>query len=136
VARDAETARRQEAPMLHDLKLTATTDAGGNATVNADRGSHGWLYAVQVVVGTLAATADLTLSTQAHDGAKTLLTLTNVTADALYYPRDLVHDAAGAALTGTSGGDRALPLCAGVPRLVVAQGGAAKTGSVILFWLD
>ena len=122
--------------MLHEMRLNATTSVAGAATVNGERPVAGRLYAIQVVIGTLAATADLTISTQGHAAAKTLLTLTDVGADGLYYPRDLVHSEAGAALTGTSGGDRALSLCVGIPRLVVAQGGDTKTGAVVLFWYD
>lgn len=122
--------------MLHEMRLNATTNGTGDATVNGERPVAGRLYAVQAVKGTLADTADLTISTQGHAASKTLLTLTDLTADALKYPRDLVHDAAGTALTGTSGGDRELPLCVGIPRVVVAQGGDTKTGAVILFWYD
>jgi len=123
--------------MLHDLKLTAVCDGSGDATVNAPTGINGKLYAIQALLGTLSSgNADLTISVQGHDAARTLLTITNIAANGLYYPRDLVHDAAGNALTGSSGGDRALPLCIGIPRLVVAQGGAAGSGSVILFWED
>lgn len=122
--------------MLHEMRLNATTNGSGDATVNGEQAVVGRLYAIQVVIGTLAATADLTISTQGHTAAKTLSTLTDVGADGLYYPRDLVHSEAGAALTGTSGGDRALSLCVGIPRLVVAQGGDTKTGAVVLFWYD
>lgn len=122
--------------MLHEMRLNATTNGDGAATVNGERPVAGRLYAVQAVKGTLADTADLTISTQGHAASKTLLTLTDVTADGLYYPRDLVHSEAGVALTGTAGGDRELPLCVGIPRLVVAQGGATKTGAVVLFWYD
>lgn len=122
---------------MHDLKLTATTDGAGAATVNGPTGINGKLYAIQVLIGTLTSgAADLTISVQGHDASKTLLTLTNISANGLYYPRDLVHDASGNALTGSSGGDRALPLCVGVPRVVVADGGAGTTGSVIFFWED
>lgn len=122
---------------MHDLKLTANTDGTGAATVDGPLAICGKLYAIQVLIGTLASgAADLTISVQGHDASKTLLTLTNISANGLYYPRDLVHDATGNALTGTGGGDRALPLCVGVPRVVVADGGASHTGSVIFFWED
>lgn len=122
--------------MLHEMRLNATTNGSGDATVNGEQAVVGRLYAIQVVIGTLAATSDLTISTQGHAASKTLLTLTDVGANGLYYPRDLVHSETGAALTGTSGGDRALPLLIGIPRLVVAQGGDTKAGGVLLFWYD
>jgi hypothetical protein len=37
-------------------------------------------------------------------------------------------------LTGTSGGDRAMPIMQGKPQLVVAQGGAAGAGRMILYF--
>jgi hypothetical protein len=59
------------------------------------------------------------------------------TADTLYYPRDLVHAVAdGAALTGTSGGDRCAPLVNGSLRFVVASGGNGGVGSVVIYYED
>jgi hypothetical protein len=57
------------------------------------------------------------------------------TANLWFYPRDLVHAVAdGAALTGTSGGDRDLPILAGVIKVVIASGGDTKTGKVIVYF--
>jgi len=122
--------------MLKEIRLYGTTTAGGALTVNASKAVLGKLFAVQWVVGTLAAGVDAVISTQNHEASKTLLTITNGDADALYYPRDLVHDAAGAALTGTQGGDRELSLMVGTPRLVISAGGNAKSGGCILLYLE
>lgn len=116
------------------MKLYGTTDASGDLTVNGSRAILGRLIAVQAVKGTLDNGADLTISTQGADGSKTLLTITNLAAAALYYPRDLVHTEAGAAMTGTAGGDRTMPLLDGTPRLVIAQGGNAAVGGVVLYF--
>ena len=122
---------------LKEIRLYGTTsNPGATLTVDAPVAVFGRLYAVQLIIGTLAATTDVIISTQGHESSKTLLTLTDQSADALYYPRDLVHSEAGAALTGTSGGDRTLPLMAGVPRMAIAQGGAAGVGGIILFYLE
>lgn len=120
---------------MKELTLTITTAAGGTATVNHDAPILGQLYAVQYTAGGLANTADLVISTQNGYGSKTLLTI-SPTASTLYYPRDLVHDASGAALVGTSGGDRCLPLLDGIPRVTIAQGGTSVTGQVTLYYYD
>ncbi len=121
---------------LKELRLNATTDASGDATTNSTVPVIGRLYAVRWIDGDFSDGVDAVISTQNHDAAATLLTLTDANSDATYYPRDLVHNAAGGALTGTSGGDRALPLFVGLPRLVVSSGGATKTGGCILFYFD
>lgn len=119
------------------LELEATTNGSGDATVNAAKQITGQLYAIEWVLGTFAAGVDATLTEQSRPSgvARTLLTLTDANANAIYYPRYIVHSEAGAALTGTSGGDRAMALLMGIPRLVIAQGGATKTGKIILWYL-
>ena len=116
--------------------LQITTNGAQAATVN------GWavlgkLYAIEYRPGTLDTGAVLTITSEA-DTSKPLLTLTGVGTSALwYYPRDLVHAVAnGAALTGTAGGDRAMPLIHGTPRVVVASGGITMSGSVTLYYYE
>lgn len=124
---------------LHYLELTGTTESDGSLTINAPGLIIGQLEAVEWIVGTFATGVDATLSEQSRYGgvARTLLTLTNADANAVYYPRYVVHSEAGAALTGTSGGDRTKAFLFGIPRLVVAEGGSGKTGSMILYyWSD
>jgi hypothetical protein len=121
---------------LKEIRINATTDGDGDASVDGSRSVFGRLYAVQWIDGDFTDGVDAVISTQNHDAAKTLLTLTNANNDALYYPRDLFHDAAGAALTGTQGGDRSFPSMVGLPRLVVSSGGATKTGGCILFYFE
>ena len=122
---------------MKEVVLSITTDAGGDATVDAEGNVLGKLYAVEYQWGTLAATADLTLTCEGVV-SKPILTITDAAqANAWYYPRDLVYAVANAAaLTGTSGGDRAMPLLRGRPRVVVAQGGNAATGKLILYYED
>lgn len=118
--------------MLRDVKLTGTTDASGNLTVNADTQIAGLLFGIEWVVGTFAAGVDAVISMQSTPSgvAKTVLTLTNANANAFYNPREAEHDNTGAAITGAY----CYPLVIGKPRLVVAQGGNTMTGTCILYY--
>jgi hypothetical protein len=70
--------------------------------------------------------------------ANTLLVKANAgTSDAWFYPRELEHAVAdGAALTGTSGGDRTSPIVHGIVNAAIAQAGATtiRTGTVVIYW--
>ncbi len=120
---------------MKEMILSIATAADGSATVNGEYAVLGKLFAVEYQWGTLAATADLTLTCEGA-ASKPLLTITDAAqTNAWYYPRDLVHAVAnGAALTGTAGGDRAMPILAGKPKVVVAQGGATAIGKLILYY--
>jgi len=118
-----------------EILLEGTCSTGGDLTVNATTAVFGFLYAVRWIDGDFTDGVDAVISTQNHAAAETVLTLTDANNDATYYPRALVHSEAGAALTGTAGGDRTLPFMVGVPRLVVSSGGDTKTGGCILFYL-
>jgi len=115
-----------------------TTNASGDVTVNGEVGLSGArIYAVDFVLGTLTSGAvDVTLSDVGGPGGvtKTLLTITNAAANAVYYPRTLVHSEAAAALTGTAGGDRTQYVVTGALRVVVAQGGNVLTGSLHVWY--
>ena len=122
---------------MRKASIKFTTAADGSVTSNHVSNVLGKLYAILYKPGSVETGATLTVTCQGVFN-KPLLTKSNAgTADTLYYPRDLVHAVAdGAALTGTSGGDRGLPLLNGVPRLVIASGGNAKSGEVILYYED
>ena len=117
---------------LKEVRLYGTTSAGGALTVNGTHPVFGRLYAVRWIDGAFDDGVDAVISTQTHDAAATLLTLTDANNDAWYYPRDLVHDATGGALTGTSGGDREMYLLIGTPRVTVDEGGNATSGAITL----
>ena len=121
---------------LKEAILVGTTSTAGAATINDTRATLGKLYAVEWIDGTLSDGVDAVLTCQntASGVAQTLLTLTDANDDDWYYPRDVVHDLAGGALTGTSGGDREPPVINGVLRLVIADGGSAKTGGCIVYY--
>lgn len=119
-----------------------TTAADGSATVGqstttAKPAIIGELFAIKYMPGTIDTGATITVTCVAGDGsAKPLLTkATAGTANLWFYPRDLVHAVAdGAALTGTSGGDRTEPLLDGQIKIVVASGGNGGVGSVTVYY--
>lgn len=120
------------------LKLT-TGAADGAATATATETVIGKLYAILYVPGTIDTGATLTVTcTDFNAAAKPLLTKASAgTSNTWYYPRDLVHAVAdGSALTGTSGGDRALPVLNGIPKAVIASGDNSKTGYCVLYYED
>ena len=124
--------------MLKWVKLYGTTATGGALTVTAETAVRGLLHAVEWIDGAFVDGVDAVLSVVRDDNAPdyTLLTLTNADADAVYYPRVIIHSETGAALTGTSGGDRAMPVINGRLKLVVADGGDAKAGGCIVYYKD
>lgn len=121
-----------------DINLTGTTNGSGAKTITATQSVLGYLYKVIWVDGDLTDGVDAVLSsTETPEGVDvTLLTLTDANNDATYYPRDVVHNNAGGALTGTSGGDRTMPLVAGILELVIASGGDTKTGGAHVYILE
>ena len=121
--------------MIEERILKITTIADGSATVTDTKAVFGRLVKVQWVDGTLADGVDAVLSaTHTASGVdEVLLTLTDANVDAVYRPRALVHSEAGAALTGTSGGDREAPLFSGTLQVVVANGGNVASGAIICY---
>lgn len=113
------------------LKISATTSTGGDGTATGTP-LLGKLYGVYWGIGTCATGVDITVSVVQADTAVNLLVVANADASKLYYPRTLEHlDTDGSNLaTHTE------PIIAGTPKLTIAQGGATKTGSVILFYED
>jgi hypothetical protein len=120
---------------LLPVRLIGTTAADQTATILSEASYNGKLFAVAWVDGDFTDGVDSVLSVVNTDSGVdyTLLTLTNADNDAMYYPRVVVHSEAGAALTGTSGGDRAMPVVVGQLKLAVTSGGASKTGGCIAY---
>lgn len=115
--------------------LKYTTAADGSATAIDTRGVLGVVTGVLYIPGSTDTGATITLTCEGPFTKPILTKASAGTANSLYYPRDLVHAVAdGAALTGTAGGDRTAPLVDGRLKLVVASGGNAKSGSVIVYW--
>jgi len=105
---------------------TAGAATAGQSTTTPQPSILGKLYAIKYVPGSsgIDTGATVTVTCVGNGDAKPLLTkATAGTSTTWFYPRDLVHGVAdGAALTGTSGGDRALPLLDGVIKVVIASG--------------
>mgnify|MGYP001582439925 FL=1 len=119
--------------MLKDVTFNFTTDALGDATVNpVDWYGPARLLSIMYDYGNAATGADLTFSYDLYNVVETVLTITNAgVADAVWYPRRVVQGNTGANLTGAAGGDTEPYIILGRPKLVVAQGGNAKTGAII-----
>ena len=114
--------------------LSITTAADGSAAVSG-QAVLGKLYAIEYRPGTIATGATITATCEG-DSSKALLTKANAgTSNVVFYPRDLVHAVAdGAALTGTAGGDRCLPILNGTLKITVASGGNGGVGSVVFYY--
>lgn len=123
--------------MFEAVKLTATTDSSGDATVTTDRVFNGELCAVQWIDGDLADGVDATFTVTSTDAGVdyTILTLTNANSDAMYFPRAQVQDLAGAGITydGTNETHGVKAPIVGKVKLVIASGGDTKTGGAVLF---
>jgi len=122
---------------MKNRTLSITCNGSGAATVNDDTAIFGELYAIEYRPGTIATGATITVTCEGG-GSKPLLTKASAgTSNSWYYPRDLVHAVAdGAALTGTSGGDRCEPILSGRVRVVVASGGSGGVGVVEIYYED
>ena len=124
--------------MRHEEITGTTVEATGAFTSNGKRNILGKLYAILYKPGTLDAGATITVTSEGIF-SKPLLTKANAgTADALFYPRDILHKVEdGAVLTATAGGDRVQPLINGTIRFVVASGGGTPlTGSIVVYYED
>jgi len=121
---------------LVERRLIGTTNSDGAATItDPEGGVIGKLYAVAWVDGSLVDNNTSVLSVINSDAATTLLTLGSGEGDSddIKYPRVLVQDLEDTDLTGTAGGDRAMPVISGTLRLVIASGGDKKTGGCLVY---
>lgn len=122
---------------MNIIHIPATTNASGAAAVTDTRWVVGKLYAIAYFPGTLDTGATVTVTCEGR-GTKPLLTKASAgTSNTWYYPRDLVHAVAdGAALTGTAGGDRDMPILDGKIKLTIASGGNTLTGAIVAYYTD
>ncbi len=123
--------------MIDEIILTGTSDATGDVTITATRSIVGKFYAVTWIDGDLADGVDGTLSVTVRPEAAAdlvLLTLTNANVDAEYMPREPVHDNTGTALTYDSTESVTdMRIINGTLALVIASGGNAKTGGMLVY---
>lgn len=115
------------------MRIAWTTNGSGAATATGDRTiSGGKLEALIWNKGTGDAGIDFTIATTGADGSGTILTVANANSSIIYYPRTPVVDTSGAAIAGVYD----TILIDGIPTVTIAQGGATKTGSVILLYKE
>ncbi len=116
---------------LRSYEFALVCDAGGDFTATKSvRPVRGFLYAVELILGTLASgAADVTLSTV--NPTRTILTLTNVAADAVHMPRVQGVGNTGSVIAGVY--DK--PVIDGNLKVVVAQGGNAGAGKLRV-WVE
>lgn len=118
------------------VRVEYTTASDGSATAYSTYSVMGEVCAVDYLPGTTDTGATVSVYDEPKGGfTHTLLVkATAGTSNLRFYPRDLVHKAEdGAALTGTAGGDRAEPIANGYIKVVIASGGNAKSGAVIVY---
>lgn len=107
------------------------TDASGNATVyltlGTNRKPNGFLVSLKYIPGTIDTGADLTIT--GENSGVPILTQANAGTGTLFlYPRALSHAVADG--TASSSGSEYIPLKDDRIKVVVAQGGSTKTGSI------
>jgi hypothetical protein len=125
---------------MKELILPLTTViATQAATTDATEAVLGKLYAIEYRPNTIDTNAHLTVTCLGVDGvSKALLFKEHPgTSNLWFYPREAMQAVLnGADLTATSGGDCAQPILEGIPRAVIASGGATtvRTGTVIIYW--
>jgi hypothetical protein len=113
--------------MLHKVPATITTAADGSATVQIGSKLRGLLVALVYTPGDIATGADLTIT--ANTTGIAILTVTNAgTSKVAWFPRALAHEVADA--SAASSGSESIPLVEESIKVVVAQGGNAKTGTI------
>ena len=106
----------------------------GDGTVTMDSRETGFVAAVEWVVGTLGGTVDAVFSVvNAPSGVnRTLLTLTNASANAVYPVRRLESDNGGTTLATYT-----YDILDGSLRVVTTQtAGAATAGTAVVYWFD
>ena len=123
--------------MLSELRIPFTTDGSGDAVVHGSRSVFARLIALFYDRGDMDTGTDLVLTTDQYDVVETIFSVANIgTSDKIWFPRRLVQNNAGVDLTGTQGGDREPYLMIGRPKLTVDEGGATKSGALILILED
>lgn len=114
------------------MYISLACDASGDLVKTVALEGRFLLYGIEFILGTFASGVDVTVEVVDRDAGtiapdKTLLTLTNLSADGTYRPRVVEHDAAGAALTTTT-----LMVIDGDIKVTVADGGVSKAGALSL----
>lgn len=113
--------------MLFKTSTTITTDGSGDATVYLVGNLRGFVVAFKYSPGTIATGASLTIT--GDTSATPIMTKTSAgTSDVWYYPRALMNEVADGA--AGSAGTELIPIVDEQIKVVVASGGATKTGTI------
>lgn len=114
--------------------ISLAVDASGDLTTYSDTALRGKILAIRFVNTDLAATTDITMTCEKSGMA--VLTLTDQNGSATVMPRGATHSTAGAAALFAGGGAAvldAIPIAGERLKVVVAQGGASKTGALHIY---
>lgn len=114
-------------------RVTFTTNGSGAATVYS-RAFRGYLHCIRYVYGDAATGADFTITDDAT--GLPILTITNAgTSSTNHYPRAACVGITNAALVyaATDPVTDRIPVTSQV-KFVVAEGGAAKSGTFVVVW--
>lgn len=113
------------------VNVTTATDGSGTGWGDAP-GGGGVVYAVQLVDGSLDNGVDVTVTSEHADLSIPILVQANFNSDQMVYPRVLeALNTDGSALSS-----HAMPVVYGRIKVVLASGGAVKTGAVVLYILE
>jgi len=116
---------------IYRLAVTITTDGSGDGTGKIQVSPGGRVLAIRYVKVDYDNGVDFVVTDDTTGQA--ILTVANVNASATFYPRAQVHDTAdGAVVTMDGTRKRVEPVPVGdggIVKIVVAQGGAAKSGT-------
>jgi len=119
---------------MRKTSIAWTTDAAGAASVYG-ASIFSKVIAIDYLPGTTDTGATVTVTCEGGITTTLLAKTSAGTANVRYYPRVLVHgNTDGAALTGTSGGDREPSLAQGRLKVVIASGGNTLSGSVVIHY--
>lgn len=115
---------------MKQIRVDLTTNGSGAATgFGKSLAGIGTVYAVQLVDGTFDDGVDVTVTFENSDLSIPVLVKADFNTDQIVYPRVLqALNTDGTALT-----THCEPLAFGRPKVVIAQGGDTKTGSVVLY---
>ena len=119
------------------LVIPLTTAADGSCTATSAGRITGRLHAIQYSYGTLTGTPTITITT--NDSARSVLAFTATdSTNAWYYPRVQVHGLTATGLTydGTYKVSEPAIVYNEQIKVVVADGGATKAGTITVFYTN
>lgn len=117
---------------IRKFTVSILTDGSGDATAYTPYLS-GYINAIQYVKTDFANGVDFTITADAT--GESILALTDQNSSVKHFPRAATHSTVGVASVYASGGEAVnsrIALGADRVKIVIAQGGSAKTGTVVV----